>query len=69
MEISEAIRLARGDRSREAFAGLIGCSLASVIRWESGRTRPTDYLHIDRLVGEGIALEVLVAGSSEGTAA
>ena len=69
MTLADEIRAARADRSRELFAGIIGCSLATVQRWEAGETIPTDYRHIEQLAANGVTRESILLAMDRRAAA
>lgn len=62
--LSVRIKTARGTRSQEEFAGVLGCSLNTLKRWEEGETEPRSAAHIRLLEMEGV--KRVVPASSKG---
>lgn len=68
-DIGAEVRKVRGERTQEAFARDIGCTLQTIVRWESGQRTPTHHLHVVALHREGVSMTDLVAALSGPVAA
>lgn len=66
-KLGAAIRAARGERSRLAWAIELGVTEKTIYSWETGATRPKDPTHIRRLSEAGVPIELLLA-DDEGAA-
>ncbi len=60
MTLPEAIRRVRGSNSREWLAVQIGCTYNTVIRWETGKSIPTDHRHVNALVDIGVSRDAII---------
>lgn len=67
--LSSSILTARGRRSQQAFATLIGTNIITLREWEKGRKVPFAFLHIEALAREGVPIELLRAGAASRVAA
>jgi hypothetical protein len=52
--LSEAIKTARGVRTREEFAVIIGVTSFTVGAWERGDRMPRSGAHVRQLVAQGV---------------
>lgn len=68
-QLSAAISKARGNTTREAFCGRIGCGMSSLRRWEDGMGRPTSEAHKRELAKAGVPRQLLDGQASTGGAA
>lgn len=58
-ELARAIVAARGERSPEEFAVLLGCSVVTVWRWENALSWPRSEAHNRILESEGVPRSLL----------
>ena len=67
--LAEAIREARGTRSRRALAIELDVTEKTIYSWETGATRPNGPAHIRKLAAIGVPLELLLADDEGSDAA
>lgn len=61
--VRDEIVVARGTETQQAFATRLGLGLATLQRWEAGKTVPTDIQHVDALEREGVNRETMMAAA------
>lgn len=60
-ELGEAIRAARGERTRRVWAHELDVTEKTLYWWESGRSRPKDRRHLRELAEAGVPMDLLLA--------
>jgi hypothetical protein len=61
-ELGEAIRRARGPRTRREFSDVIGATQNSIYSWEAGTNAPRTRPYIRALIKAGVSAELLAEG-------
>lgn len=60
-ELAEAIREARGARTRREAAAAFECTEKTLYEWETGRSRPKERHHLRLLAAAGVPMDLLLA--------